>query len=111
MIRRQPRSTRTATLFPYTTLFRSFLHRGEVGERSADHAGADKRELLASHKTSPIAITSGTRMVTRSARLRSSLRPIRKLGQHLPKRRRKIMMMLQIRSNNMKRRHSGLDSG
>src|SRR3546814_7446982 len=56
-----------------------FLHRGEVGERSADHAGADKRDLLASHKTSPIAITSGTRMVTRSARLRSSLRPIRKL--------------------------------
>src|SRR3546814_11161654 len=26
MIRRQPRSTRTDTLFPYTTLFRSFLH-------------------------------------------------------------------------------------
>src|SRR3546814_6000704 len=25
MIRRPPRSTRTATLFPYTTLFRSFL--------------------------------------------------------------------------------------
>src|SRR3546814_10822355 len=66
-----------------------FLHRCEVGERSADHAGADKRDLLASHKTSPIAITSGTRMVTRSARLRSSLRPIRKLGQHLPKRRRR----------------------
>src|SRR3546814_14257608 len=29
MIRRQPRSTRTDTLFPYTTLFRS-LHVGEV---------------------------------------------------------------------------------
>src|SRR3546814_1048695 len=29
MIRRPPRSTRTDTLFPYTTLFRSFLpHRG-----------------------------------------------------------------------------------
>src|SRR3546814_16985990 len=26
MIRRPPRSTRTDTLFPYTTLFRSFLH-------------------------------------------------------------------------------------
>src|SRR3546814_18958737 len=26
MIRRQPRSTRTATLFPYTTLFRSLMH-------------------------------------------------------------------------------------
>src|SRR3546814_3565385 len=28
MIRRPPRSTRTDTLFPYTTLFRSLLHRG-----------------------------------------------------------------------------------
>src|SRR3546814_6028590 len=29
MIRRPPRSTRTDTLFPYTTLFRSFtIHRG-----------------------------------------------------------------------------------
>src|SRR3546814_14992342 len=29
MIRRPPRSTRTATLFPYTTLFRSFGNRRE----------------------------------------------------------------------------------
>src|SRR3546814_1541812 len=28
MIRRPPRSTRTDTLFPYTTLFRSYLERG-----------------------------------------------------------------------------------
>src|SRR3546814_7840409 len=28
MIRRPPRSTRTDTLFPYTTLFRSFVRRG-----------------------------------------------------------------------------------
>src|SRR3546814_19622344 len=28
MIRRPPRSTRTDTLFPYTTLFRSFVGRG-----------------------------------------------------------------------------------
>src|SRR3546814_14944358 len=28
MIRRPPRSTRTDTLFPYTTLFRSLLYRG-----------------------------------------------------------------------------------
>src|SRR3546814_11805583 len=33
MIRRPPRSTRTDTLFPYTTLFRSGL--GDVGERLA----------------------------------------------------------------------------
>src|SRR3546814_19512099 len=34
MIRRPPRSTRTDTLFPYTTLFRS-LGRGEYGGRAA----------------------------------------------------------------------------
>src|SRR3546814_1732230 len=28
MVRRPPRFTRTDTLFPYTTLFRSLLHRG-----------------------------------------------------------------------------------
>src|SRR3546814_13950848 len=32
MIRRPPRSTRTDTLFPYTTLFRSFVARA-LGER------------------------------------------------------------------------------
>src|SRR3546814_14367504 len=31
MIRRPPRSTRTYTLFPYTTLFRSRLARGHAG--------------------------------------------------------------------------------
>src|SRR3546814_3241560 len=33
MIRRPPRSTRTDTLFPYTTLFRSVLDRHRLGER------------------------------------------------------------------------------
>src|SRR3546814_9141140 len=36
MIRRPPRSTRTDTLFPYTTLFRSGLV-GEAGEAWPDH--------------------------------------------------------------------------
>src|SRR3546814_12380894 len=31
MIRRPPRSTRTDTLFPYTTIFRSGLHAGSAG--------------------------------------------------------------------------------
>src|SRR3546814_7539144 len=46
MIRRPPRSTRTDTLFPYTTLFRSILH------------GCDPREepiaLLQGHRFSAI---------------------------------------------------------
>src|SRR3546814_2439950 len=33
MIRRPPRSTRTDTLFPYTTLFRSDHRRGRIGGR------------------------------------------------------------------------------
>src|SRR3546814_20005913 len=33
MIRRPPRSTRTDTPFPYTTLFRSFLHAGVADRR------------------------------------------------------------------------------
>src|SRR3546814_1614468 len=40
MIRRPPRSTRTDTLFPYTTLF-----------RSKDRLDADARPRLASHAT------------------------------------------------------------
>src|SRR3546814_7894346 len=40
MIRRPPRSTRTDTLFPYTTLFRSIQHRplyhGRLGQHQPD---------------------------------------------------------------------------
>src|SRR3546814_2862298 len=35
MIRRPPRSTRTDTLFPYTTLFRSALHGPHQGDNAA----------------------------------------------------------------------------
>src|SRR3546814_7752668 len=45
MIRRPPRSTRTDTLFPYTTLFRSTRHRG--GGPVA--AGARRDQLRAGH--------------------------------------------------------------
>src|SRR3546814_18598529 len=39
MIRRPPRSTRTDTLFPYTTLFRSQGHAEAEGEAAEDGAG------------------------------------------------------------------------
>src|SRR3546814_9950165 len=35
-IRRPPRSTRTATLFPYTTLFRSWLWEAKLSSRGMD---------------------------------------------------------------------------
>src|SRR3546814_2556480 len=45
MIRRPPRSTRTDTLFPYTTLFRSGLHRGGLsgGDRRTRQGGQPAR--------------------------------------------------------------------
>src|SRR3546814_13947374 len=42
MIRRPPRSTRTDTLFPYTTLFRS--GRVAVAEQAADYAGLSAQQ-------------------------------------------------------------------
>src|SRR3546814_2202452 len=42
MIRRPPRSTRTDTLVPYTTLFRSPLRCGRAGHHCVD-GGADRR--------------------------------------------------------------------
>src|SRR3546814_19542985 len=42
MIRRPPRSTRTDTLFPYTTLFRSALLQG-----LGNHFGADQNKAWA----------------------------------------------------------------
>src|SRR3546814_1552393 len=48
MIRRPPRSTRTDTLFPYTTLYRSHRRlRAQRGARRQDQQpGADARELF-----------------------------------------------------------------
>src|SRR3546814_9253855 len=46
MIRRPPRSTRTDTLFPYTTLFRSALHGAAVRARFRTGEAADSRAAL-----------------------------------------------------------------
>src|SRR3546814_8488873 len=43
MIRRPPRSTRTDTLFPYTTLFRSHEARAAAGSSRPDR-GSDRRQ-------------------------------------------------------------------
>src|SRR3546814_6847728 len=49
MIRRPPRSTRTDTLFPYTTLFRSGLHVAtgsvELGDAGLDPETANRAEI------------------------------------------------------------------
>src|SRR3546814_7326732 len=45
-IRRPPRSTRTDTLFPYTTLFRSLLQRGTSGGGRRRRGPAEVEVLL-----------------------------------------------------------------
>src|SRR3546814_13781609 len=44
MIRRPPRSTRTDTLFPYTTLFRSYLDPGQVLDEVVGPGGRGRRD-------------------------------------------------------------------
>src|SRR3546814_3136281 len=46
MIRRPPRSTRTDTLFPYTTLFRSTLRHGKKARKQAQHGSCRAGRLL-----------------------------------------------------------------
>src|SRR3546814_12321663 len=48
MIRRPPRSTRTDTLFPYTTLFRSELFEAPSGS-STPHYGAERGSRKRQH--------------------------------------------------------------
>src|SRR3546814_9866274 len=45
MIRRTPRSTRTDTLFPYSTLFRSGWHRLVLGTRGDPHMSEELQEV------------------------------------------------------------------
>src|SRR3546814_4034450 len=63
MIRRPPRSTRTDTLFPYTTLFRSVARKGQPGDPQdaldghvdgplgGTGAGGDRRFPWAEHRS------------------------------------------------------------
>src|SRR3546814_18827772 len=64
MIRRPPRSTRTDTLFPYTTLFRSFgdLRRDRSNDESQDQKGAGAEDELPLAGAPPGSI-DGFRMV------------------------------------------------
>src|SRR3546814_8596392 len=50
MIRRPPRSTRTDTLFPYTTLFRSEFHRADQGVLVAGRLQAGEVDNVDLHR-------------------------------------------------------------
>src|SRR3546814_5854538 len=68
MIRRPPRSTRTDTLFPYTTLFRS--DEQQRGSQRCGHAGADQQAGEHTQRASPgeaapaLAITDTLQAIT-----------------------------------------------
>src|SRR3546814_5207445 len=53
MIRRPPRSTRTDTLFPYTTLFRSCAAAGDRGHRAVAPRAGDPCVAPRRHLVSP----------------------------------------------------------
>src|SRR3546814_12336337 len=50
MIRRPPRSTRTDTLFPYTTLFRSAIDEGRFDARALQHGGDLRAAAVDDHR-------------------------------------------------------------
>src|SRR3546814_11383343 len=66
MIRRPPRSTRTDTLFPYTTLFRSRAHGHDRGWWSR----ADRRHESAPVQTPIVTAEQQANLATRDARER-----------------------------------------
>src|SRR3546814_17648771 len=66
MIRRQPRSTRTDTLFPYTTLFRSLaeqiveLRPGDSAHEALDHGAVGGDEERLGHASDAVGDADGT---------------------------------------------------
>src|SRR3546814_5224778 len=81
MIRRPPRSTRTDTRFPYTTLFRSLLlrlaDRGDL-RRGIDDAGnrviVDMARLAGKHLRADCALVLGLRSEEHTSELQSLMR-------------------------------------
>src|SRR3546814_15399641 len=76
MIRRPPRSTRTDTLFPYTTLFRSFR---EVGLRGltvegTERPGARDRNGARNALFADLLVTTGLRLEEASHLLAAEIR-------------------------------------
>src|SRR3546814_2985512 len=58
MIRRPPRSTRTDTLFPYTTLFRSLQREATALDRDDLHASLDLQQRRKQHNDEALAFNA-----------------------------------------------------
>src|SRR3546814_6359173 len=74
MIRRPPRSTRTDTLFPYTTLFRSLVHavRQPARARPAVERGGHRRRMAL--RPAPVADLRRNRSEEHTSELQSLMR-------------------------------------
>src|SRR3546814_8732015 len=83
MIRRPPRSTRTDTLFPYTTLFRSFVSHRERGREVEDREAGDDRNSRRQRLTKMIAQQRRDRHLGQRLGL-GSLQKLRRLRQFEP---------------------------
>src|SRR3546814_10920362 len=78
MIRRPPRSTRTDTLLPYTTLFRSHLARTQadiVGDllELIDALAVDRQDAVARKHSEPLRRRSGDHLRDDGRRLRHAI--------------------------------------
>src|SRR3546814_3675973 len=72
MVRRPPRATRTDTLFPYTTLFRSVSYRFWVASGGVARNPHQRAALIARHETPPnMVIAFGDRRITFGSSARS----------------------------------------
>src|SRR3546814_18461395 len=87
MIRRPPRSTRTDTLFPYTTLFRSNAVLGEsisVNGACLTVMAFDDAHFDVDASTATLALTTlGELPVGAAVNLERAMRPADRLGAHL----------------------------
>src|SRR3546814_6334235 len=72
MIRRPPRSTRTDTLFPYTTLFRSF------GARCVEFSPSPRAQVTSG--TGTASITPSVKFVVRSEEHTSELQSLMRIS-------------------------------
>src|SRR3546814_14014065 len=82
MIRRPPRSTRTDTLFPYTTLFRSFeaLEEAHAEQRHAAGLLADRRRQVVELELADAQGAQGDRGGMRSEEHTSELQSLMRIS-------------------------------
>src|SRR3546814_5500137 len=83
MIRRPPRSTRTDTLFPYTTLFRSraqVQHQFQVGEGKGHGVAFAEEDRLGGHLHQDVAVHVLDGQVPRSEEHTSELQSLMRIS-------------------------------